>query len=260
MLGAFLAGVPICPVSPAYSLVSADYGRLKHIHRLIEPALVYVDSFEAFRPALAALDLVAAPSSCARRARPEGSRERPFAELLAHGPHARRSDAARSPCPPITSPRSSSRPVRRRQPKGVVNTHGMLSANQQMLRQCWRFLERRRRCCSTGCPGTTRSVATTTSTWSCATAGRCSWTTAGPRSRSSSAPSRTSARSSPNVYFSVPAGYAMLLPYLEKDDELARVLPARAPARLLRRRRAVAGRLGPAGSPVDRPISAGACP
>jgi feruloyl-CoA synthase len=27
---------------------------------------------------------------------------------------------------------------------------------------------------------------------------------------------------SPNIYFSVPAGYAMLLPYLEKDDELAR--------------------------------------
>jgi feruloyl-CoA synthase len=57
MLGGFLAGVPVCPVSPAYSLLSTDYGRLKHIHRLIEPALTFVDSFDAFGPALAALDL-----------------------------------------------------------------------------------------------------------------------------------------------------------------------------------------------------------
>src|SRR5689334_6826743 len=40
-LGGFLAGVPVVPVSPAYSLMSQDYGKVKHIASLIKPGLVY---------------------------------------------------------------------------------------------------------------------------------------------------------------------------------------------------------------------------
>src|SRR5689334_797742 len=40
-LGALLAGVPFAPVSPAYSLVSQDYGKLRHILGMLTPGLVF---------------------------------------------------------------------------------------------------------------------------------------------------------------------------------------------------------------------------
>jgi feruloyl-CoA synthase len=52
-LGAMLAGVPFAPVSPAYSLVSQDHGKLKHIFALLTPGLVFA-SGPAYAKAIAA--------------------------------------------------------------------------------------------------------------------------------------------------------------------------------------------------------------
>ena len=40
-LGAMLAGVPFCAVSPAYSLVSQDFDKLRHVVQTLTPGLVY---------------------------------------------------------------------------------------------------------------------------------------------------------------------------------------------------------------------------
>ena len=40
-LGCMLAGLPYVPVSPPYSLVSADYDKLKHVHKTVTPGLVF---------------------------------------------------------------------------------------------------------------------------------------------------------------------------------------------------------------------------
>src|SRR5262245_19167445 len=40
-LGALYAGIPYAPVSPAYSLVSSDFARLRSIVELLTPGLVY---------------------------------------------------------------------------------------------------------------------------------------------------------------------------------------------------------------------------
>src|SRR3954451_10344902 len=55
-LGGFLAGVPVVPVSPAYSLMSQDYGKVKHIAALIKPGLVYAADAGPFAGVLAAVD------------------------------------------------------------------------------------------------------------------------------------------------------------------------------------------------------------
>src|SRR5579864_9366212 len=52
--GAMLAGVPFCPVSPAYSLVSKDFSKLSYIMKLLTPGLVFVDDADSFAPALRA--------------------------------------------------------------------------------------------------------------------------------------------------------------------------------------------------------------
>src|SRR5512134_1376056 len=220
MLGAFLAGVPICPVSPAYSLVSTDYERLKHIHRLIEPALLYVDSFEAFRPALEALDLAGTELVCAEGL-PRGVAGTRFAELMAtaYTPQVGRRAESVSPHHVAKILFTSGSTAL---PKGVVNTHGMLSANQQMLRQCWGFLEHLPPVLLDWLP------------WNHTFGGNHNFNmvlrNGGSLFVDDGRPTvglieRTVANLrevSPNVYFSVPAGYAMLLPYLEKDGDLAR--------------------------------------
>ena len=56
-LGAHTAGVPVAPISVAYSLQSQDHAKLEHIAGLLKPGLVYVADTAPFARALAALDL-----------------------------------------------------------------------------------------------------------------------------------------------------------------------------------------------------------
>ena len=39
-LGAMYAGIPYCPVSPAYSLLSQDHAKLRHVCDLLQPGLL----------------------------------------------------------------------------------------------------------------------------------------------------------------------------------------------------------------------------
>src|SRR6266481_4637839 len=52
--GALYAGIPFCPVSPAYSLVSKDYGKLSYLMKLLTPGLVFADDANKFADALEA--------------------------------------------------------------------------------------------------------------------------------------------------------------------------------------------------------------
>ena len=54
-LGCFIAGVPYAPISPPYSLVSRDFGKLRHIVSLLTPRLFFVADAAAFAPALNAV-------------------------------------------------------------------------------------------------------------------------------------------------------------------------------------------------------------
>ena len=68
MLAAYTAGIPIAPVSPAYSLQSRDYAKLKHIAGLLQPGLIYVEHSGPFAQALGALNcddvaIVASPNA-----------------------------------------------------------------------------------------------------------------------------------------------------------------------------------------------------
>src|SRR6266567_482821 len=56
-LAGHTAGIPVAPVSVAYSLQSQDHAKLKHIAELLEPGLIYVADTAPFAKALAALDL-----------------------------------------------------------------------------------------------------------------------------------------------------------------------------------------------------------
>src|SRR5690242_9673781 len=53
-LACFTAGVPVAPVSVAYSLQSQDFAKLKYIAELLDPGLIYVADTAPFAKALGA--------------------------------------------------------------------------------------------------------------------------------------------------------------------------------------------------------------
>lgn len=53
-MGAMLAGVPFSAISPAYSLISQDFGKLKHVFDVLTPGMVYANDGRAFAKAVAA--------------------------------------------------------------------------------------------------------------------------------------------------------------------------------------------------------------
>src|SRR4051794_11134825 len=54
-LAAYTAGVPVLPISTAYSLLSGDHGRIRAIAALCTPGMVFADDATRYQPALDAL-------------------------------------------------------------------------------------------------------------------------------------------------------------------------------------------------------------
>ncbi|MEM5328877.1 feruloyl-CoA synthase [Paraburkholderia sp. JHI2823] len=130
--GALWAGVPYAPISPAYSLVSSDFGKLKHALGLLDPGLVFAADGPAFAAALDA----AVPEHIERVVvTPAGSgrRETSFADLLQTRAGGMEEALARVNGDTIAKFLFTSGSTRL--PKAVPTTHRMLCSNQQMLLQ-----------------------------------------------------------------------------------------------------------------------------
>jgi feruloyl-CoA synthase len=135
-LASMYVGRPAATVSSAYARVAKDPSKLHRILRQLDPAVVYVEDGDVYGTALAA-----APLSCpivATQALRAGwlgfdTLTSCAATDAVSAAHARIApgDIAKLL---LTSGSTGS-------PKLVVNTHGMLSANQQMIAQCWTFVD-----------------------------------------------------------------------------------------------------------------------
>ncbi|MDX5432553.1 MAG: AMP-binding protein, partial [Halomonas sp.] len=135
-LAAMYVGIPFAPVSPAYSLVSRDYGKLRHIVELLTPGLLMVDKAKDFAPALAAVQ----PADCDCVAvEAEGFPLGTFDELL-DTPVTAAVEEARAAVGPDTIVKFLFTSGSTGMPKGVVNTHRMLCANQEMLASLMPFM------------------------------------------------------------------------------------------------------------------------
>ena len=148
-LGALWAGIPFAPVSSAYSLVSQDFGKLRHILGLLTPGLVfasdarYAEAIGTALPAGVSDDVPVVLTDGALQAAAEGPlagrRVLGFNALLAAEPGPALA-AAHAAVGPDTIAKFLFTSGSTQAPKGVVNTHRMLCANQQMIRQCMGFL------------------------------------------------------------------------------------------------------------------------
>jgi feruloyl-CoA synthase len=138
MLACQHVGIPSAPISPAYALLSRDFGKLRDIMALITPGMVFAANGAEYQAAIEAtvshdveLVVTAAP--------PVGRAATAFADLLRCEPRTV-DDAARTVGPDtiakflFTSGSTGT-------PKAVINTQRMLCSNQAMLRQMLAFLQ-----------------------------------------------------------------------------------------------------------------------
>lgn len=219
MLGGFIAGVPVVPVSTAYSLQSQDFVKLKSIFSEVRPALLYVERADLFERALDVLDL-----SGVEIVTLSGQTDRPttfLSSLLETIPTqlvAQRFAQVKPSSIAKILYSSGSTGL----PKGILNTHGMLCANQQMIAQLWPFMNK------------TPPVLVDWLPWNHTFGGNHNFNMVLKRGGTlyidggKPVPGlveqtvKNLADISPTIYFNVPAGFAMLLPYLERDEVLRR--------------------------------------
>ncbi|MGY4228838.1 feruloyl-CoA synthase [Bradyrhizobium sp. USDA 4503] len=217
-LGALYAGVPFCPVSPAYSLVSRDYGKLSFVIKLLTPGLIFVDDADKFADALRA-NIGPDVEIAASRGTVPGREVTRLAGLLATLEDPRL-DATHAAIGPDTIAKFLLTSGSTGNPKAVINTQRMICANQVMLRETLAFLKDEPPVIVDWLPwnhtfGGNHNVGLTLYN-----GGSMYLDEGKPMPGGIEETVRNLREISPTVYFNVPKGYESLLPYLRDDAGL----------------------------------------
>jgi len=132
-LGCLVAGVPFCAASPAYSTISQDFEKLRHILTTLTPGLVFAADAKRYGKAIEAavgkdIEVVLHSGEITGRATTT------FESLLAT-PATPAVDAAMQATGPDTIAKFLFTSGSTKLPKAVINTQRMWCANQQQMSQ-----------------------------------------------------------------------------------------------------------------------------
>jgi feruloyl-CoA synthase len=216
--GALYAGIPFSPVSPAYSLISKDFGKLAFLMKLLTPGLVFADDAGKFVDALSA-NVPAGTEIVASHGEVPGRKVTMLSELLSTPEHPGL-DAAHDAIGPDTIAKFLLTSGSTGNPKAVINTQRMICANQVMLRETLAFLKDEPPVIVDWLPwnhtfGGNHNIGLTLFN------GGSMYLDAGkPMPGGIEETVRNLREISPTVYFNVPKGYESLLPYLRDDSAL----------------------------------------
>jgi feruloyl-CoA synthase len=138
-LAAMHVGIPYAPVSPAYSLMSSDFGKLRMIVALLTPGMVFAADGNAFGKAIESC----VPDNCelvVAENPPAGRKATLFADLIGDD-DARSVATAQAAITPDTIAKFLFTSGSTGMPKAVINTQRMLCSNQAMLASGFPFVK-----------------------------------------------------------------------------------------------------------------------
>jgi feruloyl-CoA synthase len=137
-LAAMYAGIPVVPISSAYSSIPEAFDRLVHCLSLVTPGAVFVEDGEKYGKVLSRLSQEYGLRIAARKRTGTMIDLEEAASKKAHSVDAAFLATGLDTVAKIIFTSGSTGT-----PKGVINTNRMLSANQQQLAQIYPFLETR---------------------------------------------------------------------------------------------------------------------
>jgi feruloyl-CoA synthase len=224
-LAAMDVGIPYAPVSTAYSLMSADFGKLKVIIELLTPGLVFASDGGPFAAAIAA----AVPESTelvVARNPPIGRKTTLFSDLRVAEDDAGAA-VARAAVTPDTIAKFLFTSGSTGQPKAVINTQRMLCSNQAMIAAGLCFVADEPPVVVDWLPWSHTFGSNHNFNLVLVNGGSLYIDDGNPTPAGVAKTARNLREIAPTIYFNVPKGYDALIPHLRADETLRKTFFSR---------------------------------
>jgi feruloyl-CoA synthase len=215
-LAAMAAGVPAAPASAAYSLLSGDLGKLRAIAKILAPGMIWASDADRYARAFAALADTGATLSASRGAK---GAIVPLDALLQRHPTDELEERFLAQTPDaiakvlFTSGSTG-------EPKGVINTQRMICSSQAAIAAVWPFLREKPPIVLDWLPWSHTFGANHNFNMVLFHGGSLYIDDGKPAPDLVERTVENIREVSPTLYFNVPRGYDMLLPFLERDAGL----------------------------------------
>jgi feruloyl-CoA synthase len=217
-LAAQHVGVPSAAISPAYSLMSKDFDKLKSMIRLLGPGAIFVSGTKPFAAALAAIAPLHSATIVSSDA---GDADAIPFRAIAATPETPDVAKAFAAITPDTIAKFLFTSGSTGAPKAVINTQRMLTSSQQARAQTWAFLESHEDLVILDWLPWSHTFGANHNFNLVLRNGGTLYVDGGKPAPGLFATSLANLRSvMPTVYFNVPRGFDMLIAALRGDDEL----------------------------------------